>query len=79
MKRKSKIMILALSALFIGGVTGRAQQTETPKGKPIITIFGDGGVGFSDGKMTELGFNLQPERFKRGTLGVDNSLKRLNG
>lgn len=58
MKRKSKLMVLALSVLVLGSLNGRTQQSEFPKGKPVITIFGDAGVGFSDGEMSSLGFNL---------------------
>lgn len=59
-------MVLALSALFFGGLNGIAQQAEPSKGKPIITIFGDAGVGFSDGDINALGFNLE-----RAYLGYD--------
>lgn len=66
MKKKSKIMVLVLGALFFGGVNSMAQQTDLPKGKPIITLFGDGGVGFTDGDISALGFNLE-----RAYLGYD--------
>lgn len=65
MKRKSKLMIMAMAALILGGAS-MAQEQSSSKGKPIITIFGDAGVGFADGEINALGFNLE-----RAYLGYD--------
>lgn len=56
--KKMTIKTLLLSVLVAGTLHANAQQ-DSPSGAPIITIFGDAGVGFSDGKMDALGFNLE--------------------
>lgn len=66
MKKKSKLLVLALSALMLGSASSMAQQSESPKGKPILTLFGDGGIGVADGEVNSLGFNLE-----RAYLGYD--------
>ncbi len=57
--KKSKMMIVALAAMMAGSWSATAQQNDEPKGKAIITVFGDAGVGLADGKMDALGFNLE--------------------
>ena len=52
-------MILSLAAAMVGVMSAKAQQNDAPKGNAIITVFGDGGVGFSDGSVDALGFNLE--------------------
>lgn len=60
--KKKTIKILALSMLMIGSIPASAQQKEpsaTSSGSPIITIFGDGGVGVGSQGISSVGFNLE--------------------
>lgn len=55
-----------MSTFLLGGLGVYAQQLEVRKGIPIITIFGDVGVGFFGSKMNSIGFHLE-----RAYLGYD--------
>lgn len=57
--KQSKILLLAIAATMFGSMNAKAQQNETPKGSAIITVFGDAVVGFADGEMNAMGFNLE--------------------
>lgn len=60
--KKTTIKILALSMLVLGSLQSKAQQSEpgqSTKGSPIITVFGDAGVGVNDQGLSALGFNLE--------------------
>lgn len=56
--KKLTIGTMMLSALMLGGATAHAQQEEG-HGSPILTVFGDAGVGVKDGDLSSLGFNLE--------------------
>lgn len=92
MKIRTILKTLAVSTLLMGSVELMAQQAPQSQGKPIITLFGDAGVGTDNGDLSKLGFNLERaylgyeygfnEHWKAKVVydmgkGDDNSLQRL--
>lgn len=64
------IKAFALASLLIASSASQAQEsTDSPKGKPIVTVFGDAGAGFNDQGLSSMGFNLE-----RAYLGYEHKL-----